>query len=189
MLHRSIFIITFPCYIGKFSHDFGEKIHYICIFECLQCCITVFLLSIWAFMKSQGCFNKGILFQSLFHNIGPVRHVSQCFATKGNPFISMHCGPQRHLTVLNALHGRHYENRSECSALEYDCTEDQMRSFYDWQDCIGRSQCVMSVQQSWMPSCGNYSQFLQADYTCVPSEMLTYFFLQRILVVLYIILV
>ena len=49
-----------------------------------------------------------------------------------------------------------------------------MRSFYDWQDCIGRSQCVMSVQQSWMPSCGNYSQFLQADYTCVPRKIWTF---------------
>ena len=58
---------------------------------------------------------------------------SQCFATKGNPFVTLYCGQGATVKVNNAFHGRHITNETDCTFLEDDCIEDHPVTLYDWQ--------------------------------------------------------
>ena len=61
------------------------------------------------------------------------RVISQCFATKGNPFVTLYCGQGASVRVNKAYHGRHITNDTDCGILEDDCTEDHTVTLYDWQ--------------------------------------------------------
>ena len=58
---------------------------------------------------------------------------SQCFATKGNPFVTLYCGQGATVKVNNAFHGRYITNETDCTFLEDDCIEDHPVTLYDWQ--------------------------------------------------------
>ena len=49
--------------------------------------------------------------------------------------------------------------------------EDQLNTHhYYWTKCMGEKHCVESVVQSWLEPCGNYSQYLQVEYDCIPGR-------------------
>ncbi|CAH1799326.1 unnamed protein product [Owenia fusiformis] len=99
------------------------------------------------------------------------KKVSQCFRTKGNPFITIYCGLNSMVKIHKAIHGMHNENTTVCHPLENDCEEDVLNSIhYDWSHCMGSSHCVSSVGHSWLADCGNYSSYLEVEYECVPKK-------------------
>ncbi len=49
-----------------------------------------------------------------------------------------------------------------------------MNMVYDWSSCMGNFTCERTVMQSYMPSCegrDKFSDYLQVEYQCVPSEL------------------
>ena len=48
-----------------------------------------------------------------------------------------------------------------------------MNLVYDWSTCMGNTSCARTVMQSYMPTCtgvDKFSDYLQVEYECVPSE-------------------
>ncbi len=139
--------------------------------SCMQ--YAHFLIEINHIFTQQVCSNlmfipRNILFSEL-------KKSSQCANSKGHPFIKLYCNHRHLIKVHRAFHGRHLRNVFDCSMLWDDCQEDEMSSFiYDWPDCMGRQSCVQSVKQSWMPSCGNYSNYLEVHYSCLPGMEYSY---------------
>jgi len=114
---------------------------------------------------------------------------SQCFKSRGIPKVSFSCPSDSMIKITKAFHGIAVTDRNllgkdectpspgmdntNCTYCKGDCVDDSMNLVYDWSTCMGNTSCVRTVMQSFMPDCAGrdkFSDYLQAEYQCIPSE-------------------
>ena len=97
-------------------------------------------------------------------------HASSACFYQPHKVMTLTC-PHGHMVKLDDIYYG-YTNESRCGYEPGDCVMPMPTD--EMYTCVGRSSCDVNLPSGdrgrFMPSCGHYGTYLQADYTCVPGK-------------------